>query len=115
MLTMDGKRNQLPWSMISKSLHKLETIMRYRALLGLALMVLLLWPAGVAAQSRGWVNIDNLRIGFITAPSEPGEPVTGRQRISYFQSGLWTPLFVDITAAAQAHEKSRSSTRKARK
>ena len=78
--------------------------MRYRALLGLALMVLLLRPAGAVAQSRGWVNIDNVRIGFITAPSEPGEPVAGRERMSYFKSGAWTPLFVDITAGPQGLE-----------
>jgi hypothetical protein len=99
---MDGKRKPLPLFMIS-ILHKLETIMRDRALLGLALIVLLLRP-GTSAAQRGWVNIDNVRVGFITAPSEPGEPVTARERMSYFKAGAWTPIFVDITAGPQGLE-----------
>jgi hypothetical protein len=99
---MDEKKKPLPLSMIP-ILQKLETIMRDRALVGLALLASLLLPGAVMAQ-RGWVNIDNVRVGFITAPSEPGEPVTARERMSYFKAGAWTPIFVDITAGPQGLE-----------
>jgi hypothetical protein len=91
--------------MVSSFLHNTGKLMRYRALLCLALIVLLLQPAVAAAQSRGWVNIDNVRIGFITVSSEPGDPVDPKNRMSYFKSGAWTPVFVDITAGPQGLEK----------
>src|SRR5947209_12899847 len=105
MLTMDGKQNRSNLSMASSCLNNTGKLMLYRALTCLALMVLLLWPAEATAQSRGWINIDNVRIGFITVSSEPGDPVDPRHRMSYFKSGAWTPVFVDLTAGPQGLQK----------
>jgi hypothetical protein len=87
--------------MISQSLLRLGITMRYRALACLALMILLLPSTRATAQDRGWVNIDNVRIGFITLSSEPGDPVDPKNRLSYFKPGAWTPVFVDLTAGPQ--------------
>src|SRR5262249_52067999 len=71
----------------------------------LALAGLLLQPIGVQAQPGGkLVNIDNVRIGFITGPSEPGDPGDLKNRLSYFKPGAWTPVYVDITAGPQGLE-----------
>jgi len=57
---MDGKQNRSNLSMASSFLNNTGKLMRHRALACLALMVLLLRPTEVTAQSRGWINIDNV-------------------------------------------------------
>jgi hypothetical protein len=64
----------------------------------MALALLLLLPLLAEAQSSKIVNIDSVRIGFLTPPSEPGDPVDAKSRPSYFKPGTWTPIYVDITA-----------------
>src|SRR6266581_9558640 len=78
--------------------------MRYPLLASLALVSSVLLPVAAEAQSGKFVNIDNVRIGFITGPSEPGDPVDAKNRPSYFKPGAWTPVFVDITAGPQGLE-----------
>jgi hypothetical protein len=60
-------------------------------------------PALAAAQARGRVSIDDVRIGFSAAP-ELGEPVDVKNRMSFFKSGAWTPVYVDITAGPEGLE-----------
>lgn len=74
------------------------------ALAGLVFAWLMLPPAGAEAQSGKFVNIDSVRIGFITGPNEPGDPVDAKNRPSYFKTGAWTPVYVDITAGPQGLE-----------
>jgi hypothetical protein len=64
----------------------------------LSLALLLLLPLAAQAQSGKIASIDNVRIGFITPPSEPGDPVDVKNRPSYFKPGTWTPIYVDLTA-----------------
>ncbi len=78
--------------------------MRYPLLASLALVSFILLPAGAEAQSGKFVNIDNVRIGFLTPPSEPGDPVDAKNRPSYFKPGAWTPIYVDLTAGPQGLE-----------
>jgi hypothetical protein len=76
--------------------------MRIHFLALFPLALCLLAPA-VAAAQRGKVSVDEIRIGFSTAP-EPGEPVDVKNRMSYFKSGAWTPVYVDITAGPDGLE-----------
>jgi hypothetical protein len=80
--------------------------MRYQSLASLALAVSFLLPAVAAGQLRGKVSIDDVRIGFSTAP-EVGEPVDVKNRLSYFKSGAWTPVYVDLTAGPEGLDKAR--------
>jgi hypothetical protein len=80
-------------------------VMRLIALVCLVVAGSLLQPIAAKAQPGGkLVNIDNVRIGFITGPSEPGDPGDLKNRLSYFKPGAWTPVFVDITAGLQGLE-----------